>query len=490
MMEEPEGSGASERWIGSFDRFEQEALSLAEILAKYGRDAASGVGAVVRQIPMVQLADDLQLRTYLENGGLAGEALQAFWRGYLANTTRLRHPGYMAHQVAVPHAHAVLGAMVDAFTNNGMNIYEMGPAASTIEYTVVNWLLAAVGWQPAPWPHLLDRAGRHGAGLLTHGGSLANLTALLAARARAFPNAWREGYQQRPAILAPRSNHYSIKRAAAIMGMGSEAVVTVRTDDREVLVPDDLPHALRRARQDGFTPFAVVANACATAAGLYDPLDELADACREHGLWLHVDGAHGAAAVLAPETRHLMRGIEKADSLVWDAHKMLATNTLCAAVLVREAASLYGALQQDASYLFHVKEQPGFDFIEHTVECTKAAMGLRLFLVLAALGRQGMAAHVTRLFNLGLRAWQVIGRRACFEAGPEPQCNIVLFRYRGTDQTQLELRKQLMRSGEFHISSTLFGGRRYLRLALMNPLTDEATIAALLDRIEALAGPS
>jgi L-2,4-diaminobutyrate decarboxylase len=191
--------------------------------------------------------------------------------------------------------------------------------------------------------------------------------------------------------------------------------------------------------------------------------------------------------MLSPHTRHLMKGIEKADSLVWDAHKMLATNTLCAAVLMRKAPNLYGALQQNASYLFHDKDQPGFDFIEHTVECTKAGMGLRLFLVLAAMGKRGIADHVANLFDLGLRAWQVIAGHPGFEPGPRPQSNIVLFRFKASDQTQLELRKRLMHSGEFHISSTLFAGRRYLRLALMNPLTTETTIAALLDRVQTFA---
>lgn len=467
--------------------FEDELAALGRELGTYLEHSRAGTVPVLRQPPMRELAETLQVQRWLDQGGLTGPALAAFFQTYLAHSTRLHHPGYMAHQVATPHVRTALAHLVDGFTNNAMNIYEMGPAASTLEYAVVNRMLGWVGWTPRPWPDALDPELDHGSGLLTHGGSLANLTALLAARARAFPQAWSEGYRDRPAILAPAANHYSVERAAGIMGIGTRGIQHLETDARDRIIPDKIATAYRAARDAGDTPFVVVANACDTAVGLYDPLREIAAACRELGLWLHIDGAHGAGALVSPRLRHLLDGVAEADSIVWDAHKLLATPSICAAVLFRDHRDQARTFRQEASYLFHDKDQPGFDFIAHTVECTKAGLGLRLFTTLASLGPAGLIAHVERLFELGQLAARLISSRSGFSLPVAPQTNIVCFRYGEDDDQQLALRKAILRQGNHYLSTTTYRGRRYLRLALMNPATDEHTLTRLLDEIEAAA---
>jgi len=220
--------------------------------------------------------------------------------------------------------------------------------------------------------------------------------------------------------------------------------------------------------------------------GQYDPVREIAQFCRAEGLWLHVDGAHGASALVSARLRPLLDGVELADSLVWDAHKMLRTPTLCAAVLVRDGQTLDQAFQQEASYLFHEKEQPGFDFIHRTVECTKAGLGLRLFMVLAALGEAGLARYVERQYDLAVEAHAYLEQQPDFETAVKPQANIVCFRAHGSDELQLRLRDQLICDGDFYISTTDFNGRRYLRLTFMNPdttLEDVRRLVAALRRL-------
>jgi L-2,4-diaminobutyrate decarboxylase len=215
-------------------------------------------------------------------------------------------------------------------------------------------------------------------------------------------------------------------------------------------------------------------------------LDAIGDFCREENLWLHVDGAHGASALLSDRHRHLLKGVEKADSLVWDAHKLMRTPTLCAAVLVRDHRALDSAFQQEASYIFHEKEQPGFDFIHRTVECTKAGLGLRLFLALAALGERGMAQYIERQFDLARQAYQYI--EALPDLGAvEPQANILCFRIEGSDQLQLAIRDRLIAQGNFYLSTTSFQGQRYLRAALMNPETGMEDIKQLIAEIRRVA---
>jgi L-2,4-diaminobutyrate decarboxylase len=467
--------------------FLEDAQIVAQALEEYHRQSLSREVRVINQLPMAELVADLELARHVRDGGLTGEALAQFMSEYVVSATRLHHPAYMAHQCAVPHYAGALGSLIDGFTNNAMAIYEMGPGAATIEYFVVNWLLEKVGWQPAPLkPHAAGGEG-YGGGVLVHGGSLANLTSLVAARTRLAPEVWSEGNPGDLALLAPETSHYSVARAAGILGIGSNAIYELASDERGVVIPDRLASAYDRLVADGKRAVALVANACSTAVGLYDPLEEIGDFCQERDLWFHVDGAHGASALLSEKHRGLMRGVEKADSLIWDAHKLMRTPTVCTAVLVRDGRSLDRAFQQEASYLFHEKEQPGFDFIHRTVECTKAGLGLRLFLVLAALGEQGMAAYIDRQFQLALDAYEYLTHQPDFRCAVKPQSNILCFRIEGDDELQLAVRDQLIADGTFYLTSASIRGERYLRAAFMNPETTLDDVKRLIEEIRRLA---
>jgi L-2,4-diaminobutyrate decarboxylase len=374
--------------------------------------------------------------------------------------------------------------MIDGFTNNAMAIYEMGPPAASIEFYILNWMLVKVGWQPSPLAgSALGGDHSHGGGVLTHGGSLANLTALMAARQHAAPDAWDNGVPDDLVLLAPAESHYSIARAAGILGIGRKAIRTLEVDAQGRILADKLPEVYSRLRREGKRPMAVVANACSTAVGLYDPLVTLGEFCRDRGIWFHVDGAHGACALLSEKLQHLMKGVELADSLTWDAHKMLRTPVLCAALLVRDHRTLDRTFQQDASYLFHDKARPGIDFGHRTVECTKAGLGLKFFMVLGSLGERGLADYVERQYELALQAYDYIQQQAGFECAVRPQSNILCFRTAGGDARQLQIRDALIARGDFYLSSTLFQGKRYLRLALMNPRTRFEDIERLIQRI-------
>jgi L-2,4-diaminobutyrate decarboxylase len=321
--------------------------------------------------------------------------------------------------------------------------------------------------------------------VLTHGGSLANLTALLAARARSAPDAWEQGTPPDLAVLAPPSVHYSVRRAVAILGLGEQALIELEVDELERIRVDRLPDALERARAAGRRPMALVAASCATATGLHDDLTGIADFCEEHGIWLHVDAAHGASALLSPGHRHLLDGVERADSLIWDAHKMLRTSSLVAAVLTRHGDDLAGAFHQKASYLFYGDEQTGgIDLIERSVECTKAGLGLKLFLNLAWRGEQGLGAYVADCYDKTLRFHELIERRPGFECPYVPESNILCFRFGHDADHQVAIRERLIEEGRFHLSSAEIGGERFLRIVVTAPATDDAAIEQLLAAVE------
>jgi L-2,4-diaminobutyrate decarboxylase len=469
--------------------FLSDAEIITQALNEYYQESIAAKKPVIHQEPLEKIIADLQLASYIKDGGLSGEHLSTFIKKYLATTTRLHHPAYMAHQVAVSHYAGALGSLVDGFTNNPMAIYEMGPGAASIEYFLINWLLEKVGWSPSPLPRNIpsdNKPKNFGGGVFTHGGSLANLTALIAARNKIVPDVWENGIPHDLALLTPAGSHYSIARAAGILGIGQQAIYPLDVDKKGAVIPDRLPFTYERVKNDGKRAVAVVANACSTAVGIYDPLQEIGEFCHENNLWLHIDGAHGASALLSEKHRDLLKGIEKAGSLTWDAHKLLRTPTLCAALLVRECSYLDTAFKQEASYIFHEKEQPGFDFIHRTVECTKAGLGLKLFLVLAALGERGIADYVERQFDLTMKAYHYIQEQKEFECAVRPQSNILCFRIEGSDAKQLKIRDQLMIQGHFYLSTTSFNGIRYLRVVLMNPKTRFDDIKQLIQKIREL----
>lgn len=453
-------------------------------LAAYVTSSRAGSAKVVQQAPFTQIADELQLQHYIEQGGLGEGNYSAWLDAYLDHSQHMHHPHYLGHQVAVPHLAEGVADLISGTINNPMAIYEMGPSAAVIERVVINWMLSKIGWHDG-----VDLANTPplAGGILTHGGSMANLTAMLAARSAVAPEAWQNGNPPNLCVIGSEVAHYSIARAISIMGLGSDAMIPVATDDNEVLLPDDLERAYRLAQDKGQVVMAVIANACATSTGLYDPIAEMGDFCRSHGLWFHIDGAHGASALISDDTKHYMAGSDLANSMIWDTHKMLRTSTLAAAVLFKDRNHMASAFDQKGSYLFHEKEQPGIDTMAYTIECTKAGLGTKLFWSLAAEGEQSLAHFVASRYSLAGHYATEMSALDDFEVPYHPEANILCFRYRPADSNhlQLALRNRIVTRGNFYITSTEVNDVRYLRLVLINPYTDESHLPALIQEVRA-----
>jgi L-2,4-diaminobutyrate decarboxylase len=366
-----------------------------------------------------------------------------------------------------------------------MAAYESGPASTAIERELIRLLARRLGWD-------------EGAdGVLTSGGSLGNLTALLAARqARAGRDAWNEGAAAGPplAVLTSPEAHYSVGRAAQIMGFGRAGVVPVPADGRFRMRPDLLGDALEQARRAGRRAIAVVASAGSTATGSFDPLPPIADFCAAHGLWLHVDAAHGASAAWSERYRPLLAGIERADSVVWDAHKMMLLPGLVTAVLFRDGSHSYRVFAQEAPYLYGAgdAESQWFNLGLRTLECTKRMMSLTLYGALTVFGTALFGDYVTRTFDLARRFAGRLAREADFDLATDPEGNIVCFRHLpagpvALDAHQERIRRRLLAEGRFFVSQTRLPRGLYLRVTLMNPMTTDSDLDALLDALRAAA---
>ena len=398
----------------------------------------------------------------------------------IRQSTHVHHRRYIGHQVAAPLPLAALADLTAAMLNNGMAILEMGPAATAMERSVIRWLCDRFGYP-------VDAGG-----VLTSGGSLGNLTALLTARAHKAPD-------QSPgdlAILTPSTSHYSVMRAARLLGVHEDGVIAIEVDDRLRVRPDRLGDAHDRASAAGRRPFAVVAAAGCTATGSYDPLAPIADFCEEHDLWLHVDGAHGGAAILSERHRHLVDGVDRADSILLDAHKMMLMPALVTAVLFRDARRNLETFQQRASYLFtRPPDEMWHDLGHRTFECTKRMMAFKLYLALRVHGVEVFGEQIDRTFQLAQTFARLIEADVDFELAVPPEANIVCFRYVGgrgdedesVDECQARIRGAVVDSGRYYLVQTDIAGRRYLRTTLMNAFTPEAELSDLLHVLRAAA---
>ncbi len=438
-------------------------------LDNYYNQSVNKEKKVIKQRSISEIHERLGLANHLKNGDLSDERLDSFIKEYLDNTTRLHHPGYFAHQVGVPHPTGALGSLIDGFTNNPMSIYEMGPAAAAIEFFMVNYLLEKIGWEPMPTDIKNRLTFFHSGGVLTHGGSLANMTALLTARNHLDTTIREEGNPSDLVILAPETSHYSIAKAAGIIGIGENNVIRLETDVCGRVMVSKLNKAFQKAVNKDKRIVALVANACSTGTGLYDPIDEIADFCSEKKIWFHVDGAHGGSALFSHTHKTLLNGIHKADSMIIDAHKMLRTPAICAALLVKDAAALDHTFEHKASYLFHEKKQPGFDFIGQVIECTKAGLGLKFYMTLAAMGEKKIENYIDNTYDLTQQAYEYIKAQPDFEVPCSPESNILCFRFDAADDVQILLRDHLIEEGRFYISCTELNARRYLRVVIINP---------------------
>jgi L-2,4-diaminobutyrate decarboxylase len=275
------------------------------------------------------------------------------------------------------------------------------------------------------------------------------------------------------------------------MGWGDGGAIAAALDDRRRLRAHAVEDALARAGERRV--IGIVAAAGSTPTGTFDPLHELADCAAKHRLWLHVDAAHGGGAALSEAQRGKLAGIERADSVVWDAHKLLMMPALVTAVLFKQGGHTYDAFAQQASYLFsaEARDATWWDLGQRTLECTKRMMAIEVWTALRVHGEAWFGELVDRQVALATELADRVAAAPDFELALAPESNIVCYRHRPAGVTDLDahnraLRRRVVEDGRFYVVGTQLPRGYFLRSTIMNPLIEPADFDALLEHLRGL----
>ena len=405
----------------------------------------------------------------------------------IAGTSRDNgHPRMFGYVQSSGTFAGALGDFLASALNQNVTSWRSAPAATAVERQVIAWMKELVGFE--------------GDGLLVSGGSMANFVALAAAIVAAHPDVAHRGVRALPGdpvVYASAFTHMSIPKAAAMAGLGRDAVRHVPTDANGRMDAASLDRAIADDRSAGRISICVVANAGDVNTGIVDALDAIADVCRRHGVWLHADAAYGGFAVLAPSARGLFTGLEQVDSMSLDPHKWLFMPVDAGCVLVRDASVLQRAFSYAADYVDVVAtpQMSDYAFWDYGPELTRRFRALKIWFALKTYGVRTIAAAVERNIQLARTLAALIDESDDFERLAPVTLSIVCFRYVGGGGENLnarnrELMLRVQHSGTAYLSNAMIGDAFALRVCIVNHRTREADLSALLEEIRRCAGPA
>lgn len=372
--------------------------------------------------------------------GDSSAALDELESVYLRDAVYFHHPRYLGHlncPVVIP---AVLGEAVLSAVNSSLDTWDQSAGGTLIERKLIDWTTGRIGFGPAA------------DGVFTSGGTQSNLQAMLLAREEA-----KTDDLSRLRIFSSECSHFSVQKSATLLGLGADAVISIPVDRNKRMQSVVLAAELEACRAEGLTPMAIVATAGTTDFGSIDPLPEVAALADEYGAWMHVDAAYGCGLLASLTRRHLLDGIERADSVTVDYHKSFFQPVSSSALLVRDGATLRHATYH-ADYLNPrraVTEQIP-NQVDKSLQTTRRFDALKLWMTLRVMGADGVGELFDEVCDLAREGFALLAADPRYDVVVEPQLSTLVYRYipeavtspAEIDRANLYARKALFASGE------------------------------------------
>ena len=371
-----------------------------------------------------------------------------------------------------------LGDVIASLANTSMYTYEVAPVATLIEKKLIIKLGDMCGFENPE-------------GLFVTGGSNGNLQAMMIARNRAVPHIKKEGFLNATELIAFVSEeaHYSFEKSANVLGIGSSNLHKIKTDALGRMIPEELATAIEESLRQGRRPFFVGATAGTTVKGAFDPIEEIARIATKHDLWFHVDGALGGSVIFTPRHFGLLEGLNKADSFVLNAHKLMGLPLICSILLVREQGHLLNTNSvSEADYIFHDEAFGSHDLGPMSLQCGRRVDALKLWLSWKFYGDKGYAERVDRFFEMAAFAEDIVNRTPSLELMAHRSSTNVCFRYLPRDSEDinafnLRLREELARSGKSLVNYAHLGKDVAIRLVIANHELTKEDISLFFDTL-------
>lgn len=423
---------------------------------------------------------------FLPEQGLSSDQIAANFRSVVSNSVAVSDVGTIAHLHCPPLLASLAAEVVISALNQSMDSFDQAPIATIVEQKLVRWLCAQAGL-----PATAD-------GTFTAGGSQSNYMGLLLARDAFLNKQWNWSAQKRGLhpdsgrlrILCSEVAHFTVEKSAAQLGLGTDAVVRVATDHQFRMSLPALRKEIDQLQAQSLLPMAIVATAGTTDFGSIDPIADIAQIARPAGAWLHVDAAYGGALLFSPRQRGRLAGLEAADSVSIDFHKLFWQPIPCSVFLLADAQQ-FDLIKMHADYLNpEAHEAAGIpDLVTKSVLTSRRFDALKLWISFQTLGREKLAQMIDRTISLANHAAEVIRRNPRLELMCEPQLSTVVFRVRpispdiDSDQLSARIRQQLFHTGRAVIGHTRVRNHPCLKFTCMNPAAHETDLEALIEQI-------
>lgn len=376
---------------------------------------------------------------------------------------------------------ALLGDWVTSLSNATMHTYQVGPVATLMELELIKQWNALVGFD-------------EGDGVMVSGGSQANLIGMMLARHKKLPHAKTRGFEGKTLIaFVSDQAHYSGLKAANVLGIGTENLIAVASDAEGRIDPEALEVAIKDALAKGYTPFFIGLTAGTTVIGAYDPVASCSAIAKKYDLWLHIDGAWGAPVLFSATHRHLIQDSHLADSMAWDAHKLMNVPITAAVILVKQAGLLHATCSGGGGeYLFHKDENGAYNLGERSIQCGRRADALKVWMSWKAIGHKGFSDKVDNLFHCKDHCVDLVERSPSLKMLAPAVFLNVLFRFeplnapKPLDEAQLKELNiaicQEMKSQGTYIDYATYKGRAGIRFILANTLCQKSDIDIMVTK--------
>jgi len=395
------------------------------------------------------------------------------------NAMLIQHPRFFSFVASSVSPYSLAGAILTDIYNPHAGAYALAPSACLIEEKLIKWMGSLAGYPE-------NTCG----GVFVSGGSIATLSALIAAR----HNKLKHEDLLRGTIYFSNQTHSSVEKALRMLGFAEEQIVKIPTDEDFKIRIDLLDKKIEEDIKNGKKPFALIGNLGTTNTGTIDPLDKLADIKEKYDLWLHIDGAYGGSSLISPIYRNLSKGIERADSLTWDTHKWMMQTYSCSALIAKDKQTLLNAFTEHPEYLADVSSSDHNDGWDMGPEMTRPHRAIKLWYTVQALGTDLLEEIIEYSFENAKIVNKMLNERENWEIISKPSCGTINFRYhpQGYSEEQIndltmKISEKLNQTEYAYVVTTTLLGKKVLRMCMINSNTTVEDVTSTVELIDKIA---